>query len=393
MEKTPNGNRKFIGIFGETNSGKSTLFNKILNTDLAIVSEIKGTTTDPVQKAVELIPFGPIVLIDTPGLGDDTELGHKRMKKTMEVLDKVDFAIYVLDGNDYDKQLFYHMENNFKKKNISYIVTINKCIDSKIDVKNKINISTLDNKSIENFKNELVKKLRELDTKEIELMEGILDKDSVVIMVTPIDSAAPKGRLILPQVQVIRSCLDFGIRCHITDEKGLDKALRELKKVDLVVTDSQMFKIVDEIVPVNIPLTSFSILFARQKGNIKTLVRGASIIDQLNNGDKVLISEVCTHNVTHEDIGRIKIPEILKKYTKKNINFDFVNGKDYPENLSEYKLIVHCGGCMITPTQMKNRIEKSVPITNYGILIAYCNGILNRSIEVLNIDEVKQCIN
>ncbi len=388
MEKTPYGNRRHVGIFGETNSGKSTLFNKILNTDLALISEIKGTTTDPVQKSMELIPFGPIVLIDTPGVGDDTELGEKRLKKTIETLEKIDFAIYLVDHNSYDLNLLETMEATFKNKNIPYIIVINKSSKKINEIKSVISISTMEKEKIEELKNILADRLSKLKHKELELMEGILPQGAVVVMVTPIDSAAPIGRLILPQVQLIRSCLDFGIRCHVTDENGLHDALAELKKVDLVVTDSQIFKVVDKIVPNKIPLTSFSILFANQKGDIKKFIIGAKKIENLQDGDKVLISEVCTHNITHEDIGQVKIPNLLKNYTKKNITFDFVTGKDYPQNLDEYKLIVHCGGCMITNKQMKNRMDKCDYITNYGILIAYCNGIINRSVQILGLEEV-----
>ncbi len=385
MNKTPKGNRLHVGLFGDTNVGKSALFNAITETNISIVNEIKGTTTDPVRKSMELLPAGPIILIDTAGLKDISELGNERILKTLEILEEIDLALYLIDSNNIDYSSFETMKEEFKTRKIPFIVVFTKNDDNKkieTDIKNSVSVSVNNKDSIENLKNIVAKKLVSIEDKEPDLMEGLLEKGSTVVMVVPVDSEAPKGRLILPQVQVIRSCLDNGISCHVTTDDMLADTLKKLDKVDLVITDSQAFKFVDEVVPKDILLTSFSILMSRQKGDLDTFIDCVKILETLQDRDHILIAEVCTHNKTHEDIGSIKIPFLVRNKTNKDVNFDFVTGKDYPEDLSKYKLVIHCGGCMITNTQMNRRINKFRNITNYGIVIAYCTGILPRAIEI-----------
>jgi len=393
---TPQGNRLHVTIFGQTNSGKSSLFNAILGTNTAIVSELSGTTTDPVSKSMELIPYGPIVLIDTAGINDKTVLGQTRFEKTKSVLDRTNYAIYAVDINDFENNDFEILKEEFEERDIPYMVVFTKkdtlgdiTLESFENIyKNSFAVSINDEKSIEELKNKLSQELKRTEEKETELIGGLLKSGSTAVLVVPIDNEAPKGRLILPQVQLIRNCLDNGIICSVTTEAYLKQTLEQTKNVDLVITDSQAFKAVSEIVPYNIPLTSFSILMARQKGDIKKLIEGSKVIKNLKNGSKVLISEVCTHTKNHEDIGTVKIPNGLKKVTGKELEFDFVNGRDFPNDIEKYDLIIHCGACMITPKEMKIRMskaeKKSVPITNYGIVLAYINGILERSIEIFN---------
>ena len=365
--KTPQNNRLHVGIFGETNAGKSSLFNALTEADNSIVSDIPGTTTDFVQKAMELTPFGPIVLIDTAGLGDETALGQKRMEKTYKLLDRIDFAIYVVDGSDMRAEFAAQLD----KRQIPHMVV------AKTETVTKVKQTLICH---------LSKIKKDLET----LLGGLLPPGATVLMVTPIDSAAPKGRLILPQSQLIRDCLDNGFISCVVTEKELPQALQNLKKIDLAVTDSQVFGLVNQLLPPDIMLTSFSILMARQKGNIETLLDGLKAVSRLKDTDKILISEVCTHNRTHEDIGRVKIPAALGKITGRTLSFDFTTGHDFPEisELSQYALIIHCGACMITPREMKSRIataqEADVPITNYGLFLAHASGILDRSIEILD---------
>ncbi len=385
MIETPKGNRLHIGIFGDTNAGKSALFNAIIETNISIVSEEKGTTTDPVRKPMELLPAGPVVFIDTAGLKDVSKLGNDRIIKTIETLEEIDYALYLIDTTNIDYSSYNTMKEEFKQKKIPHIVVFtkndnNEPIDTQL--KKYTTVSINDKNSVEKLKNTIANELLNLQDREIDLMEGILPQGSTVVLVVPIDSEAPKGRLILPQVQVIRSCLDNKISCFVTTDDMLKDTLEKLDKVDLVITDSQAFKFVDEVVPKEIPLTSFSILMSRQKGDIDTFIGSAVILDNIENGDHILIAEVCTHNKTHKDIGQVKIPFLIRNKTNKDINFDFVTGKDYPDDLSKYKLVVHCGGCMITKTQMNRRINKFNNITNYGIIIAYCTGILPRAIEI-----------
>lgn len=398
MNKTSIGNRTVIGIFGKTNSGKSAVFNKMIDTDISIVSEVAGTTTDPVKKAMELIPFGPVQIIDTAGLNDDTKLGEERIEKTMKVLELIDLAVYIVDGTKYleNKIYFEDFKKKLKIKKIPYLVFINKkdiMNEKEIKKAEKIYLTKnifcgISEDGIKFFKNTIIRKLNENKEEEKDLLKAIVKENSNIVLVTPIDSSAPKGRLILPQVQVLRSAIDNKIIATICDLHTLEQTLKNLKKVDLVITDSQVFKEVNKIIGDKTKLTSFSILMARQKGDIKKLIEGILEIEKLVDGSEILIAEVCTHNVTHEDIARKKIPKMLKEKTNKEFNYTYYVGSDYPENLDRYDLIIHCGGCMITPKQMKNRITTAIEynkkITNFGLVIAYCQGILKRSIEILD---------
>lgn len=393
MNSTPNANRKHIAIFGKTNVGKSSLVNSICGQEIAIVSEVAGTTTDPVLKAMELIPLGPVLFIDTAGLDDKSEVGKLRIKRTMDMMKRTDFALYVMDVNNIDSNDYEEIKLEFKKYNIPYLLVINKMEDiekDKLDqIKEKyteaIFVSTYTKEGIDKLKNELISKLQNSEN-EIPIIGDLVPYGGKVILVVPIDSEAPKGRIILPQVQCIRDCLDNGIKTYVVRDTELASALGDIKDVDLVVTDSQAFKKVSEIVPANIKLTGFSILFANHKGDLKSFVNGARKIDSLNKDSKVLISESCTHNISHEDIGRIKIPKLLNKYVGAELNYDFRVGHDFPENIKDYDLIIHCGGCMINRKTILNRIDfcrdEEVPITNYGIVLAFLTGILDRSLEI-----------
>lgn len=395
MNTTPNANRKHIGIYGNTNSGKSSLMNKILGQDISLVSNVEGTTTDPVQKAMELIPFGPVLLIDTAGLEDKTELGEIRVKKSFEFLKRLDFAIYVVDGKNLDIDTYKKWKREANKYNINYIVVVNKLDRLNDDEINNINnifdnplfISAKKNENIDKLKDELIKYL-EQDEEDKPIVGDLLPYGSNVVLVVPIDSEAPKGRIILPQVQVIRDCLDHGIKTYVVRDTELEEALKEIKNVDLVITDSQAFKEVDKIVPKEINLTSFSILFARQKGELSYLLEGANKLKDLKPGDKILICESCTHNISHEDIGRVKIPRMLNKIAGGELNLEYKVGYDFDEDVEKYDMVIHCGACMVNRKSVINKInlckEKNVPITNYGLVIAYFTGILDRSIEIFN---------
>ena len=393
MNSTPNSNRKHIAIYGKTNAGKSSLINCLLNQEVSLVSETRGTTTDPVSKAMELIPVGPVLFIDTAGLDDESKLGEIRVKKTLEVLKKTDIGLYVMDINDLDIENYNEIKLRFKKYNIPYITVINKVDTASVEelnkvkeiLKNVIFLSSRTGEGIEKLKEELIKKI-ELEEEDSPLVGDLLPYNSKVILVVPIDSEAPKGRLILPQVQCIRDCLDHGIKSYVVRDTELESALEEIKDVDLVITDSQAFKNVDKIVPRNIKLTSFSILFARQKGDLDSFVQGAKKIEELNKDSKILISESCSHNISHEDIGRFKIPKMLNKYVGAELNYEFRVGSDFPEDIKKYDLIIHCGACMINRKTVINRIdyckENNVAITNYGVVIAYLTGILKRTLSI-----------
>ena len=395
MNSTPNANRKHIAVFGKTNAGKSSLINRFLGQEVSLVSEKEGTTTDPVQKAMELIPVGPVLIIDTAGFGDKSELGEVRVKRTLDILKRTDVAIYLFDINDIDLEEFKEAKRNFKKYNIPYVVVINKS-DSvnenileelQIKFKDSIFFSSNTGEGIELLKEKLIEILKE-EEEELSIVGDLLPYNSKVILVVPIDSEAPKGRIILPQVQCIRDCLDHGIKSYVVRDTELESALEELEGVDLVITDSQAFKEVDRIVPKNIKLTSFSMLFARQKGDFEEFIKGALKIKDLNKDSRVLIAESCTHNVSHEDIGRVKIPKLLNKYVGADLTYDHSIFYDFPEDIDKYDLIIHCGACMINRKTVINRVkqckEKNVPITNYGIVLAYLNGILERSLSLFN---------
>ena len=393
MNNVPQSVRLHIGIFGDTNAGKSSLFNAVTGSDIAIVSDIPGTTTDSVQKAMELIPFGAIVLVDTAGLNDSTALGEQRTEKSQKVLNRVDLALYLIDGSTIsDKSIENYRNFSSKLKNTPHIAVITK---NDLSTENfadfsAIRISIHQPETLETLKQAIIQQLTKIsqaNQHKDTLIGDLLPKGSVVLLVAPIDSAAPKGRLILPQAQLIRDCLDNGcIACTVT-ENEISDALANLKKVDLVVTDSQVFAEVDKAIPQEIPLTSFSILMARQKGEISELLEGISALNSLKNGDKILVSEVCTHNRTHEDIGQVKIPAALQKITGLTLNFDFTAGRDFPDDLTQYALIVHCGACMITSKEMQSRItaakQANIPITNYGLFLAFASGILKRGTKIL----------
>lgn len=393
MNTTPNANRKHIGIYGNTNSGKSSLMNKILGQEVSLVSSVEGTTTDPVQKAMELIPFGPILLIDTAGLEDKSELGSVRIKKSYEYLKRLDFAIYVVDGKHIDFDTYKVWKKEANKYNVKHIVVVNKIdllaeeeISSIKKLFNDVTFTSVkNNEGIETLKEELIKNL-EQEEEDKPIVGDLLPYGSKVVLVVPIDSEAPKGRIILPQVQVIRDCLDHGIKTYVVRDTELNEAINELHDIDLVITDSQAFKEVESIIPKEMNLTSFSILFARQKGELSEFLEGTKKLDTLKPNDKVLICESCTHNVSHEDIGRVKIPRMLKKIAGGDINIEYKVGYDFDESIEEYDLIIHCGACMVNRKSVVNKIntckEQNIPITNYGMVIAYFTGILDRSVSI-----------
>lgn len=393
---TPQGDRIHISIFGKRNAGKSSLMNALTGQELAVVSEVKGTTTDPVYKAMELLPLGPVVIIDTPGLDDVGTLGEQRMKKALGVLNKTDIAILLQDAEELFKER--KPEEAIKQKildqKIPYLEVINK-IDlaespeemEKLKDRNGelVFVSACTGQGIQALKEKiagLVSKDRGMGP----LVRDLLKPGDLVVLVVPIDEAAPKGRLILPQQQTIRDILEAGGISVVTKETELSQTLKSLgKSPGLVITDSQAFSIVSGAVPEEIPLTSFSILFARQKGSLKELVEGAKAVKRLKDGDAVLMAEGCTHHRQCEDIGTVKIPRWLTEYTGKKLVFETASGSGFPEDLSKYALIVHCGGCMLNQREMLHRIRKAgeegIPMVNYGILIASITGILKRSLE------------
>ena len=382
--------RLHIAFFGLRNAGKSSVVNAVTNQELSVVSDVKGTTTDPVKKAMELLPIGPVVIVDTAGIDDEGDLGELRVEKTRKMLNKTDIAILVVDAAKGKQDEDLKLIEDFKKRKIPYIIAFNKCdlITVKQETKeNEIYVSAKENININELK-ELIGKLSNPETEEKTLLGDIINSGDTVVLVTPIDSSAPKGRLILPQQQTIRELLDIGATVVVTKDTELEETLQKLKNPPtLVITDSQAFKKVSAIVPENVELTSFSILFARYKGGLWGAVNGADELDNLQDGDYVLISEGCTHHRQCGDIGTEKLPNWIKNYTKKAINFDFTSGSDFPEDLKKYKLIIHCGACMLTEREMKSRIaisgEQQVPISNYGIIIAKINGILKRAVEPL----------
>lgn len=388
LNNVPSAERIHIGIFGKRNAGKSSIINAITGQDLAIVSDIKGTTTDPVQKAMELLPLGPVVLIDTPGLDDEGELGALRIRRTYQMLNKTDIAMLVIDGNvgisGEDEQILKRIQ----EKEIPYIVVFNKMdlvCEVSSEEKKVMYVSAKTGMNIPELK-EALAGLATTEEAQKKIVGDLLKLLDFVVLVVPIDGAAPKGRLILPQQQTIRDILDAGAVSIVVKDTELEETLAKLQtKPAMVITDSQAFGEVSKLVPNDILLTSFSILFARYKGNLKTVVQGARSLKQLQDGDTVLISEGCTHHRQCDDIGSVKIPRMVKAYTKKEIRFAFTSGTEFPDDLSSYKLIIHCGGCMLNEREMKYRLkcaeDQGVPITNYGIAIAQMKGILERSIE------------
>ena len=396
INATPSAERVHIGIFGRRNAGKSSIINAITGQNLAIVSDVKGTTTDPVIKAMELLPLGPVVLIDTPGLDDEGALGEMRVKKSYQVLNKVDIAVLVVDGEIGAFQIEKKLIERFEEKKIPYIVAINKVellteqkkteIASFFEEKNLLFVSAAKNDNI-NILKEKIASLKPQEDKNKRLVGDLLACGDIVVLVVPIDSAAPKGRLILPQQQVIRDCLEAGAIPVVTREKELKQALNALvKKPKVVITDSQAFERVAKETPEGIYLTSFSILFARYKGSLKQQAAGAKEIWQLKDGDRVLISEGCTHHRQCGDIGTQKLPNWILKATGKQINFAFTSGTEFPEDLSSYALIIHCGGCTLNEREMQYRLkcakDQGIPMTNYGTAIADIHGVLDRSMEI-----------
>lgn len=387
LNSTPSGERIHIGFFGRRNAGKSSVVNAVTGQDLAVVSDTLGTTTDPVYKAMELLPLGPVMIIDTPGFDDEGSLGELRIKKTKQVLNKTDVAVLIVDAqqglSDTDTQLI----SMFEAKELPFIIAYNKSdlLDNiKSSKDNEIYISAKDKVNIYELK-EKIGKLSAVQSNEKRLVGDLLNKGDFVVLVVPIDSSAPKGRLILPQQQAIRDIIEAGAISIVTRDTELKHTLENLgKKPKMVITDSQAFKLVAKVVPEDIKLTSFSILMARYKGLLNSAVRGAKAIDSLENGDKVLISEGCTHHRQCEDIGTVKLPNWLKKHTGKQLEFDFSSGTEFPEDLSEYNLVIHCGGCMLNEREVRYRMkcaeDQNVPITNYGTAIAFMNGILKRSL-------------
>ncbi len=387
LNDTPSSNRIHISFFGRRNAGKSSLVNAVTNQNLAVVSDVAGTTTDPVSKAMELSPLGPVVITDTAGIDDEGGLGALRIEKTNEVIRKTDIAVIVIDVNlelsNYEKELMAV----FKEKNIPTLIVYNKCDDKDI-TKDALCVSAKTGRNIDLLK-EKIASLKPCENP-MRLVGDFINKGDVVIFVTPIDESAPKGRLILPQQQAIRDVLDIGGVSVVVQPSELKQALDSLKPA-LVVTDSQVFGMVSQIVPESIPLTSFSILMARVKGLLESAVEGAHILDTLKDGDRVLISEGCTHHRQCKDIGTVKLPKLIEKHTGAKINFEFTSGGTFPEDLREYALVVHCGGCMLNDAAMRSRVEcaasQNVPITNYGTAIAHINGILERSIEIIFVNK------
>ncbi len=396
--KTLKSMRLHIGIFGKTNVGKSSLLNHITGQAISIVSDIAGTTTDVVEKSMELLPIGPVNFLDTAGIDDKTALSDERIEKTLKILNRVDIALVVCDYegiDEYEKSLI----EKFKELNIPYIIIVNKTDIKKISDEKLARLKEFsdivfetsvlnDSDLVFKFKETVIKLLPDDFVNPPQIVGDLVPAKSTVILVIPIDKEAPKGRIILPQVQVLRDLLDSNCMSIAVKESELKDALENLKTPpSLVVTDSQAFKQVAEIVPENIPLTSFSILFARLKGDLDAFTKGAQAVEELQNGDKVLILESCTHHAIEDDIGRVKIPNLIRKKTGKDLIFENIAGHDFPD-ISDYKLIIHCGACMTNRREVLSRIlkanQKNVPITNYGIVISYCLGILERALRVFD---------
>lgn len=388
LNETPSALRVYIGFFGRRNAGKSSIVNAITGQEISVVSDTLGTTTDPVFKAMELLPVGPVEIIDTPGFDDSGELGELRIKRTKQILNKTDVAVLVVDSQTGKTACDDELIRLFKEKEIPYIIVYNKSDLSHraASEENSICASAEQKTNIHELK-EKIAQLANKNKSEKKLLEGIVKPGDFVILVIPIDSAAPKGRLILPQQQTIREILDTGaFAACVRDTEYADFLKMSERKPNLVICDSQAFGRVNRETPQNILLTSFSILFARMKGSLKTVVEGVKTIDELSDGDTVLISEGCTHHRQCDDIGTVKLPKWLGEYTGKKLNFEFTSGIGFEDNLKKYKMIIHCGGCMLNEKEMQHRQkcarEQGVPITNYGTAIAYVNGILKRSMEV-----------
>ena len=394
LNQTPSANRVHIAFFGVRNAGKSSVMNAVTGQNIAIVSDVKGTTTDPVFKAMELLPLGPVTIIDTPGLDDTGDLGKMRIEKTLQILRKTNIAVLVVDAMQGLSEFDQNILNLFAKQQIPHIIVYNK-IDLVPNLTDKLNsqpnsicVSAQTGEGIHQLKEKLAH-LNQAKQEKYILKDIIKPKDNVVLVI-PIDKAAPKGRLILPQQQVIRELLDIGATAIMTQDTNLENTLNNLKqKPALVITDSQAFAKVNKIVPKDIELTSFSILFSRYKGNLTRQVQAAKILDTIKTGDKILIAEGCTHHRQCDDIGTVKLPNWIRKYTQAEPKFEFTSGTQFPTDLSPYKLIIHCGGCMLNEREMQYRLktatEQHIPMSNYGTAIAYMNGILKRTLHIFNL--------
>ncbi len=386
LNDTPQSERIHIGFFGRRNAGKSSIVNAVTNQQISVVSDVLGTTTDPVTKAMELLPLGPVVIIDTPGFDDEGSLGEMRVKRTKQVLNRTDIAVLVVDSSVGKTQADNELVTIFNEKKIPYIIAYNKSdLTDKTEYADGVAVSALENKNIDTLK-EKIAHLAKTDNADRKICSDLISRGDFVVLVIPIDESAPKGRLILPQQQTIRDILDAGAVAISVKETELKETLASLgKKPSLVITDSQVFGRVSKEVPSDILMTSFSILMARYKGFLDSAVKGAFAIDNLKDGDKILISEGCTHHRQCGDIGSIKIPNWLRKYTGKDFVIETSSGKGFPDDLSEYSLVIHCGGCMLNEREVQYRRkfaeDSGVPFTNYGTAIAHMHGILKRSVE------------
>lgn len=387
LNAQPSGERVHIGFFGLRNAGKSSVVNRVTGQTLSIVSDVKGTTTDPVQKAMELLPIGPVVIIDTPGIDDEGTLGEERVRRALRVLEKTDIAVLVTDSTRGLQPAEQELIELFRKREIPFVIAHNKADLTSVPAampENEIYVSAAADSNIRELK-ELIARAVKPTEPEKRLVADLLAPNDTVVLVVPIDSAAPKGRLILPQQQTIRDILEAGAISLVTRETELTRTLETLREPPrLVITDSQAFDIVDKLVPKNVQLTSFSILFARYKGNLRQAILGAAQLNSLQDGDTVLISEGCTHHRQCGDIGTEKLPNWIRRFTGKDVQFSFTSCNEFPEDVSKYALVVHCGGCMLNEREMQYRLrhsaERNVPMTNYGIAIAHMHGILDRAL-------------
>ena len=390
LNDTPSGDRVHIGFFGRRNAGKSSVVNAVTGQDLAIVSDVKGTTTDPVYKAMELLPLGPVMIIDTPGFDDEGALGKLRVKKTRQVLNKTDVAVLVVDASVGKTAADEELIRLFEEKEINYIVVLNKCDLLKEEPEageNEIYVSAAEKYRIHELK-ERMARLAKTDELKLRLVGDLLNPGDFAVLVIPIDKAAPKGRLILPQQQVIRDILEAGAVAVVAKETELKETLASLgKKPAIVITDSQVFERVAEETPADVPMTSFSILMSRYKGFLDVALKSVNGLSRLKDGDKVLIAEGCTHHRQCNDIGTVKIPRWIREYTGVNPEFSTCSGTEFPDDLSPYALVVHCGGCMLNQREVKYRakccVAQNVPMINYGVLIGAIHGILERSVAML----------
>ena len=394
MNQTPSTNRVHIAFFGLRNAGKSSLMNAVTGQNIAVVSAVKGTTTDPVAKSMELLPLGPVNIIDTAGLDDTGNLGALRIEKTMQVLRKTDIAVFVADGTEFVKSGLKNAEQQiiklFAERSLPYIVALNKwdLVNGSDEIKlaeNYLPVSAVTGSGIYELKEKLAHLTKAAPEKYI--LKDLVLPGQTAVLVIPIDKAAPKGRLILPQQQVIRELLDIGACAVMTQDVNLAQTLQNLKeKPSLVITDSQAFGKVNAVVPQDIPLTSFSILFARYKGNLKKQLVAVKTLDKLQDGDNVLISEGCTHHRQCDDIGTVKLPGWIEQYTKVKPHFSYTSGGEFPQDLAKYKMVIHCGACMLNQREMQSRLKTAqmqhVPMSNYGMVIAYTHGILKRSLQI-----------